>query len=478
MNTLTDTRPKAHFTPPAGWLNDPNGLVFFEGEYHLFYQYHPDSLVWGPMHWGHAVSRDLVNWEHLDIALWPDDLGTCFSGCAVVDINNTSGLFPDKPGLVAIYTCHRDAPGFDRGYIEEQCIAYSHDNGRSWIKYAKNPVISTIGKSDFRDPKVFWHEASQHWVMSLAVSQEVHFYRSSNLLDWEFCSRFGEGHGAHTAHPWECPDLFQLQVEGTTEKRWVLVIGLGASEEAFGSFTQYFVGEFDGKNFINENPPETILLMDEGRDFYAAQSWSDAPEKQRLAIAWMSNWKYANQFPASSYRGSMSSARTLTLSQQRDGVRMKQQFSALTAPTNQLSSSVLINDTWCAETDTGARTGYAHLNLATGTSVELSFFDPASADLRVTLDESRYRFDILRASAQGEATFKGLFDHDYSCELPATGSLRLEWTTDQNSLEVLLGGGLMSITQLVTYSEAGAPLHIRRIEGECLLEEHAEALIA
>jgi hypothetical protein len=157
---------------------------------------------------------------------------------------------------------------------------------------------------------------------------------------------------------------------------------------------------------------------------------------------------------------------------------MKQQFAALTAPTNQLSSSVLINDTWCAETDTGARTGYAHLNLATGTSVELSFFDPASADLRVTLDESRYRFDILRASAQGEATFKGLFDHDYSCELPATGSLRLEWTTDQNSLEVLLGGGLMSITQLVTYSEAGAPLHIRRIEGECLLEEHAEALIA
>ena len=477
MTTTIATRPKAHFTPPNGWLNDPNGLVYFEGEYHLFYQYHPASLVWGPMHWGHAVSKDLKRWEHLEIALVPDELGTCFSGSAVVDKANTTGLFPHKPGLVAVYTCHRDEPDFDRGYVEEQCIAYSHDNGRSWIKYAQNPVVRTNGKSDFRDPKVFWHDASQSWIMLLAVGQEIQLYRSHNLLEWEFCSRFGEGQGAHSAHPWECPDLIEITIDDSSETRWVLIVGLGASEESFGSFTQYFVGHFNGREFVNENAPDEVRLMDEGRDFYAVQSWSNTPNSDVLAIAWMSNWKYANQFPATDYRGSMSLVRSLKLTRRTSGLLLTQQFADYSEPKNNLREPVNIDPIWQAEGVDGPRIGHIELNLETGSSVELSFFERNSADLRLTAQNRGYTIEIIRKDMSDDDHFNKLFGHTYSRHLKSDGPLQIDWSTDLKSLEILLDGGLMSITQLVNYSRAGAPVQLRLSAGRCKLLEHGEYVL-
>lgn len=244
-------RPQYHFTPPSQWMNDPNGMVYFEGEYHLFYQYYPDSNVWGPMHWGHAVSEDMISWEHLPIALYPDDLGYIFSGSAVIDWDNTSGLGDgDNPTMVAIYTYH-DPKGWESGAIDFQTqgIAYSNDKGRTWTKYEKNPVLPNPGIADFRDPKVMWHEPSQNWIMTLAVWDHVSFYSSPNLINWTFESDFGLTWGSH-AGVWECPDLFEMDVEGSDEKQYVLIVSINPGGPQGGSATQYFIGDFDGSEFV------------------------------------------------------------------------------------------------------------------------------------------------------------------------------------------------------------------------------------
>lgn len=243
-------RPHFHFTPEEKWMNDPNGMVYYDGEYHLFYQHYPDSTVWGPMHWGHAVSKDLVNWEHLPIALYPDSLGYIFSGSAVIDWKNTSGFGKDgQPPMIAIYTYH-DPVGEKAGTntFQYQGIAYSNDKGRTWTKYAGNPVVPNPGIRDFRDPKVIWDEDSNQWVMVFAAWDYVKFYSSSNLKDWTHLSDFGHEWGTH-AGVWECPDLFPMTVEETGEKKWVLLQSLNPGSYNGGSGTQYFVGHFDGKNF-------------------------------------------------------------------------------------------------------------------------------------------------------------------------------------------------------------------------------------
>ena len=240
-----------HFTPPSGWMNDPNGMVYHEGEYHLFYQHNPDSTVWGPMHWGHAVSKDLVHWEHLPIGLYPDSLGTIFSGSAVVDLNNTSGLgTPENPPLIAIFTYHNtEAERAGRNDFQTQGIAFSLDKGRSWTKYEQNPVLPNPGIRDFRDPKVMWYEAEQKWVMALAVADRINFYSSKDLKNWEHESDFGEDIGAHGG-VWECPDLFPLEVEGSEEEKWVLLVSINPGGPNGGSATQYFIGDFDGEHFV------------------------------------------------------------------------------------------------------------------------------------------------------------------------------------------------------------------------------------
>jgi fructan beta-fructosidase len=304
-------RPQFHFSPAEKWMNDPNGMVYYQGEYHLFYQYYPDSTIWGPMHWGHAVSKDMVNWEHLPIALYPDTLGYIFSGSAVVDVKNTSGFgTAENPPLVAIYTYHN--PKLEkagRNDYQYQGIAFSTDKGRNWTKYASNPVLKNPGIRDFRDPKVSWNTQAKKWIMTLAVLDRVHFYSSPNLKDWTFESEFGLGIGSHGG-VWECPDLFPLKVEGTQQTKWVLIVSINPGGPNGGSATQYFVGDFDGKNFVLDTsqtfltkrreamvPPGKVLADFEGNSYKDWKPLGEAFGKQPAKGA------LNNQNPVSNYKG-------------------------------------------------------------------------------------------------------------------------------------------------------------------------------
>lgn len=255
-------RPRIHFTPPSNWMNDPNGMFYLDGEYHLFYQHNPEATVWGPMHWGHAVSKDLVHWEHLPIALYPDEHGTVFSGSAVVDWQNTSGLgTKENPPIVALYTYH-NAKGEQQGRIDyqTQAMAYSTDKGRTWTKYEGNPVINNPGIEDFRDPKVMWHEASGKWVMALAQKDHIGFYSSADLKQWKAESTFGHQYGNHDG-VWECPELLFMPVGDSGEMRYVLLVSISPGGPNGGSATQYFVGDFDGKTFSLDPDWQALLAQ-------------------------------------------------------------------------------------------------------------------------------------------------------------------------------------------------------------------------
>lgn len=317
-------RPQFHFTPEKNFMNDPNGLVFYKGEYHLFYQHNPFGNKWGHMSWGHAVSRDLMHWEHLPVALAEENGEMIFSGSAVVDQNNTSGLCTssdpkDRSCLIAIYTGHSEKK-------QVQNIAVSNDRGRTWTKFKGNPVID-IGYKDFRDPKVLWHEATRRWIMvvSLSTEKKVRFYASPDLKKWTALSDFGPA--GSRAGLWECPDLLELPVEGSPRtKKWVLIVNVNPGAPAGGSGVQYFIGTFDGRRFINDNPPAKALFADYGKDFYAAVTWFGMPKTSApVWIGWMMNWEYANEDPSEVWRGAMSLPRTLSLRKFPEGIRLIQQ---------------------------------------------------------------------------------------------------------------------------------------------------------
>ena len=294
-------RPQFHFSPEHGWMNDPNGMVYLDGEYHLFYQYNPYGSMWGNMSWGHAVSTDMVSWTYLPTALTPDSLGAIFSGSAVIDVNNTAGF--GKNAMVAIYT--------SAGKMQQQSIAYSIDKGRTFTKYAKNPVLPNPGITDFRDPKVSWNESANQWVMALATKQTVTFFGSPNLKDWTKLSEFGEGIGSHAA-VWECPDLFPMTYQGKT--KWVLIVSLNPGGPNGGSATQYFIGDFNEKTFKPDALPYP-LWIDYGRDNYAGVTFSNIPKTdgRRVFMGWMSNWDYANQVPTKNFRSANTVPRELTI---------------------------------------------------------------------------------------------------------------------------------------------------------------------
>lgn len=324
-------RPNFHFSPKKGWMNDPNGMFFYNGYYHLYFQHYPDSTVWGPMHWGHATSTDMVTWKEQPIALYPDDLGLIFSGSAVVDKDNTSGLGKDGEfPIVAIYTNHdADKRIANEVDYETQSIAYSLDEGLNWTKFEGNPVIPNPGKKDFRDPKVIWDEARNQWVMALAVGQEIQFFTSQDLKEWKEESFFGQGIGNHNG-VWECPDLFQLPVKGTEETKWVLIVSINPGGPNGGSAAQYFVGDFDGSRFIVDKNFEAAMAedhtfwVDHGRDNYAGVTWSNisANDGAKLHIGWMSNWMYANQVPTHPWRSANTMPRELRLTNHTDSYRL------------------------------------------------------------------------------------------------------------------------------------------------------------
>jgi sucrose-6-phosphate hydrolase SacC (GH32 family) len=304
-------RPAYHHTPRRGWMNDPNGMFYLDGTYHLYYQYNPYGCRWGNMHWGHSTSTDLINWRHQPVALAPDAWGTMFSGSCVVDHTGSAGF--GKGAVIAMYTTSRPTPF--GGDVQAQCLAYSTDGGTTFTKYENNPVL-TSDIVDFRDPNPFWNEELGAWNLIIACGQEMRLYSSPNLKDWKEESRFGRGLGCHEG-VWECPDLMKVDVEGTKESKWVLVCNINPGGPFGGSATQYFVGDFDGHTFTVDNVARysegRALWMDYGKDHYATVSWSNAPEGRHTVIAWMSNWEYANEVPTRQFRSANSIARDLFL---------------------------------------------------------------------------------------------------------------------------------------------------------------------
>ncbi|MBB6055951.1 glycoside hydrolase family 32 protein [Tolumonas osonensis] len=486
-------RPLLHFTPAFGWLNDPNGLVYKDGEYHLFYQYYPGDSVWGPMHWGHAVSHDLLSWTHLPIALAPDELGMCFSGTATVDTGDKSGLFGGNDGLLAYYTIAAEKLPEDVDFPQSQGLAYSSDNGRHWTKYSGNPVIPNPGLQDFRDPKVFWYEPGQHWVMVVTLGQQIGIYYSDDAKNWVFSSVFGEGHGAHDERAWECPDLFEINVEGSTDSRWILIVGVQREAYAGGSGTQYFVGRFDGKRFVNDNPPETVLWLDHGRDFYATQTWADIPQSdgRRIALGWMSCWPYANHLPTHSWRSAMSMPHELTLKHTVDGLRLHHAFirelQTAYADSHQLAGMTLSAPATLFEAEwRSALRLTMTITLAENSSLLLTPLQ--GTQLMLTVQNNQLVLRCLRQGAWGNEAYDQHFPHDYSLELGMNRTLTLDLLLDRCSAELLLDDGRYAVTNLA-FPEEGPQQTLRaeltagtaQIDAEwhvltqpCLLSEKTE----
>ena len=290
-------RPVYHHTPAYGWMNDPNGMFYKDGTWHLYYQYNPYGSQWENMTWGHSTSTDLVHWEHHPAPIGPDGLGAIFSGSCVVDKDNTAGF--GQGAIVAFYT--------SAGDHQVQSMAYSTDNGMTFTKYVGNPVI-TSQLPDFRDPHVFWNEEAGHWNLILAAGQEMQIYSSANLKEWKLESAFGHGYGNHGG-VWECPDLMKLPVAGTDKEKWMLICNINPGGPWGGSAAQYFIGDFDGKTFTCESKPNVTKWMDYGKDHYATITFDNAPDGRRVGIAWMSNWQYANQVPTRQFRSANSIAR-------------------------------------------------------------------------------------------------------------------------------------------------------------------------
>ena len=301
MQNREQYRPIYHHTPAYGWMNDPNGMFYKDGVWNLYFQHNPYGSQWENMTWGHSTSTDLVHWKYEGDAVEPDALGTVFSGSAVVDMENTSGF--GKGAVIALYT--------SAGESQTQSLVYSTDNGKTFHKFEGNPVI-TSNVPDFRDPHMFWNEDIKKWNMILAAGQHMEIYSSDNLKDWKYESSFGEKYGNHGG-VWECPDLMKMKVRGTDKEKWMLICNINPGGPFGGSATQYFVGDFDGHKFTCDSKPEVTKWMDYGKDHYATVTFDNAPEGRRVAIAWMSNWQYANQVPTQQYRSGNSIPRDLGL---------------------------------------------------------------------------------------------------------------------------------------------------------------------
>lgn len=298
-------RPVYHHTPSYGWMNDANGLVYKDGEYHLYYQYNPYGSKWGNMHWGHSLSRDLVHWQRLSPAIARDTMGHIFSGSAIVDFNNSAGF--GKDAIIAFYTSHSDK------YGELQCMAYSTDNGRTYTKYEGNPILKPFDSlKDFRDPKVFWYAPSSAWYMIVSADKEMRFYRSTDLKKWQYMSAFGKDYGAQP-NQFECPDFFPLTIDG--KEKYVMIVNINPGCLFGGSATEYFIGNFDGKKFTPDTSPSTVKWLDFGKDHYATVTFSNTPGRV-IAMPWISNWQYANETPIQQYRGANGLPRELSLYRQ------------------------------------------------------------------------------------------------------------------------------------------------------------------
>ncbi len=442
-------RPAHHFTPAQAWMNDPNGLLYHEGTWHVFYQHYPLGMTWGPMHWGHASSQDLLSWTEHSVALEPDDLGMIFSGSVVIDVHNTSGLGNvGQVPWVAIFT-HHDPVAEKAGRVERQhqSLAFSLDEGKSWQKYAGNPVLPNPGTKDFRDPKVFWHEGTSRWIMSLAVGDHIAFYSSPNLKDWTLQSRFGQEVGAHGG-VWECPDLLSINLDGQTH--WILIVSVMPGGPNGGSATQYFVGNFDGAHFTPYD--SNLRWLDYGPDNYAGVTFHNTAPRN-VFIAWMSNWDYAKEVPTSPWRSAMTLPRELSLE------RVGAKFHLRNFPTQEVLRRLKGNTTRTAiwepnntnvndllrESD-----GKFVMSLSASVmqDVELTFSNDAGDTLHIGYDASEKTYWIDRTQS-GFIDFNPNFAKRHSgARVSHAADANLALFFDWGAVELFADEGLTSMTSL------------------------------
>lgn len=447
MNNREKFRPLYHHTPAYGWMNDPNGMFYKDGVYHLYFQHNPYGSTWGNMTWGHSTSRDLVNWEFQGDPLLPDAWGTIFSGSCVVDYENTAGF--GRGAVIAFYTSAKSTAWGDS---QSQSLAYSLDNGKTFTKYVGNPIL-TSQERDFRDPKVFWYAPDKHWVMILAVGQEMQIFSSKNLKEWKKESSFGAKQGAHGG-VWECPDLVQLPVEGSKEKKWVLICNLNPGGPFGGSAAQYFVGTFDGKKFTNESPTQTKWL-DWGKDNYATVTWSNAPDGRCIALGWMSNWQYQAVLPTSQYRGSNTLARDLTLYKENGDYFLK------SAPSPEIESlrgekvsvpSFKVNDTYeinsLLEHNDGAYEIEMTIKNSGASKIVFSLLNAKDEKIYMYYNVPQKQF-VMDRSESGLTDFSKDFPAVTVAPVGDTDIIRIRLFIDKSSIEVFGEDGKYVMTNRV-----------------------------
>ena len=415
-------RPLYHHTPAYGWMNDPNGMFFKDGVWHLYFQHNPYGSQWENMTWGHSTSTDLIHWTFQGDPIQPDAWGSIFSGSSVVDKNNTAGF--GENAIVALYT--------SAGENQTQSMAYSTDNGKTFTKYDGNPII-TSNVPDFRDPHMFWNEDIKKWNMILAAGQQMNIYSSDNLKDWKFESSFGAEYGSHGG-VWECPDLMKMKVRGTDKEKWMLVCNINPGGPSGGSATQYFVGDFDGHKFTCESKPEVTKWMDYGKDHYATVTFDNAPNGRHVALAWMSNWQYANQVPTLQYRSANSIPRDLGLFEYK-------------------------GNTYCSVTPSEEITAARSKKPSKSLSEACEMVVNLKGDATITLSNSKGEKVVMTYKAKDETfsmdrTLSGKtdFSSDFAAitTAPVYGKMnKLRIFIDKSSIEVFDNDGKMAMTNLV-----------------------------
>ena len=425
-------RPLYNHTPLYGWMNDPNGMFYKDGVYHLFFQWNPYGSQWENMNWGHSTTRDLVHWENQGLAIEPDAIGTIFSGSCVVDKNNTSGY--GAGSVIAFYT--------SAGHNQVQSMAYSTDNGATFKKVADNPIL-TSNEPDFRDPKAFWNPEIQKWNLILAVGQEMRIYSSPNLKDWTFESAFGKGYGCHEG-VWECPDLVKLQVRGTDRQCWMLICNINPGGPFGGSATQYFVGDFDGHRFTTKQ--KDTRWMDYGKDHYATVTFDNAPDGRHIALAWMSNWQYANQVPTKQFRSANSIPRDLDLFEYEGetycGVTPSREMLTLRGKTVKRPTEA------------------CEIVVDMKSSAEITLSNTKGECVVMTYDAQKHTFAMDRTKS-GDASFSEAFASVTTA--PVYGDMKqLRIFIDRSSIEAIDAEGRMAMTNLVFPSE---PYSLLKVKG-------------
>lgn len=449
-------KPAYHFTADSNWINDPNGLVYYEGQYHLFYQYNPFGSKWGHMSWGHSVSTDLLHWKTLPVALFEEknkndmDTTMIFSGSAVVDKNNSGGFGTEgKPSMVAIYTSfvHNN----QKAIAQHQSIAYSNDRGITWTKYTGNPVLD-IKSPEFRDPKVSWYEPQQKWVMVVSKpdEHETWFYESKNLKNWSFLSKWGKT--GDTARVWECPDLIELNVEGTSQKKWVLISSAGHPNLSSVGM-QYFIGDFDGKKFTAAENYLSPVYLDFGKDYYAAVSFNDAPGSRKIMVGWLNNWDYANDIPTGNvWRGAFSIPREIKLIKWGNDFKLIQQP---VAELNAFAQEVFSLNEKTVDTvfDLSFKGNAYQLELViepgTAKTAGINILKSKGEETVLKYDAGSKQF-LLDRMKSGNISFNNKFP--VTDKVPVVlkdGKLKLKILVDKCIVEVFINDGETTITDLV-----------------------------